>query len=64
MTRVHYRLICHYQTLAFFFKEGEREGQMGARVGEPKTRMKDNGGGEGRGEDEIAHGGNRKKWVQ
>lgn len=37
---------------------------MGAKKGEPKTRMKDDGGGEGRGKDEIAHGGNKKRWTQ
>lgn len=35
---------------------------MGAREGELKTRMKDDRGVEGRGKDEIAHRGNRKRW--
>lgn len=62
MTRVHYRLICHYQTLAFWLRirgEGRADGCQGGRV---ETRMKDDGGSEGRGKDEKAHRANRKRW--
>lgn len=62
MTRVHYGLICHYQTLAFWLWRGRRERSSDECQGwKVKTRMNDGGAGEGIWRDENAQRGNGRR---